>query len=134
MPLLCNLRRQRPSEAQLDLFSSMFGAEAVAPVIVPELPTIIAEPPFAEPEATPAMADTTEQTTIVECDPFIKYISGLNVMSNLQMLPRIENHRKYNKFVCGPDYTIPPYVERTGVQMIWREGPQTGPTDAFECL
>ena len=71
MPQLCNLRRQRPSEAQLDLFSSMFGAEAVAPVIVPELPPIIAEPPFAEPEATPAMADTTEQTTIVECDPFI---------------------------------------------------------------
>lgn len=38
-------------------------------------------------------------------------ISGLNVTTNLQMLPPLENHQKYNKFQCGPDYTMPPYVE-----------------------
>ena len=37
-------------------------------------------------------------------------ISGLNVISNLQMLPTTDNLRKYNKFLCGPDYTIPPYA------------------------
>ncbi len=39
-----------------------------------------------------------------------RIISGLNVISNLQMLPTTDNHRKYNKFVCGPDYTMPPYA------------------------
>jgi DNA invertase Pin-like site-specific DNA recombinase len=51
-----------------------------------------------------------------------KLISGLNVITNLQMLPKLANHQKYNKFVCGPDFTIPPYVQLLGVPMIWREG------------
>jgi hypothetical protein len=64
-------------------------------------------------------------------------VCGLKVPRNLRMVTPEYNWSKSNKFECGPDYTMPPYVSLESIAREGggpTEGPQLRTPGRFECL